>query len=111
MGVFRHMLKIISWNIARRELAWRSLLDSDADVALLQEATEPPSDVAWALAINPAPWRTAGTPDRPWRTAIVRLSERADACAGDEARRIESLIRKHGLPAAGLPLFNAVAQG
>ena len=72
------MLKIISWNIARRELAWRSLLDSSADIALLQEATEPPSDVARALAIDPAPWRTAGSHDRPWRTAIVRLSARAD---------------------------------
>ena len=39
------------------------------------------------------------------------LTIRAYACAGDEARRIESLIRKHGLPAAGLPLFNAVVQG
>ncbi len=43
--------------------------------------------------------------------ARERLTIRAYACAGDEARRIESLIRKHGLPAAGLPLFNAVAQG
>jgi hypothetical protein len=46
------MLKIISWNIARRELAWRSLLDSGADVALLQEATEPPSDVAQARLMS-----------------------------------------------------------
>jgi len=43
--------------------------------------------------------------------ARERLTIRAYACAGDEARRIESLIRKHGFPAAGLPLFNAVAQG
>jgi len=39
------------------------------------------------------------------------LTIRAYACTGDEARRIESLIRKHGLPAAGLPLFNAIDQG
>ena len=39
------------------------------------------------------------------------LTIRAYACAGDEARRIESRIRKRGLPAAGLPLFNAVAHG
>ena len=43
--------------------------------------------------------------------ARERLTIRAYACVGDEARRIESLIRQHGLPAAGLPLFNAVAQG
>ena len=43
--------------------------------------------------------------------ARERLTIRAYACAGDEARRLESLIRKHGVPTAGLPLFNAVAQG
>jgi hypothetical protein len=30
-------LNLISWNIARRDDAWRRLLDTDADVALLQE--------------------------------------------------------------------------
>ena len=38
------MVKLITWNIARREDAWRFLLDTDADIALLQEAAEPPSD-------------------------------------------------------------------
>jgi hypothetical protein len=32
------MLKIIAWNNARREEAWRYLLDSNSDIALLQEA-------------------------------------------------------------------------
>ena len=116
IGVSRHMLKIISWNIARRELAWRSLLDSGADVALLQEATEPPSDVAQALAIDPAPWRTAGTHDRPWRTAIVRLSERADVQwlevkSVDDARSGELAVSRLGTltaavvtPTTGLPV-------
>ncbi len=49
------MLKIISWNIGRRDDAWRALLDTDADIALLQEATQPPSDVAKKLNIDPAP--------------------------------------------------------
>jgi hypothetical protein len=31
-------LKIIAWNIARRADAWRLLVDSDADIALLQTA-------------------------------------------------------------------------
>jgi hypothetical protein len=38
------MVKMIAWNIAQRPDAWRLLLDSDADIALLQEAREPPND-------------------------------------------------------------------
>ena len=35
-------MKIISWNIAHRSQCWKRLLETDADVALLQEAAEPP---------------------------------------------------------------------
>ena len=31
------MLKIVSWNIARRQAAWAQLLEVDADLALIQE--------------------------------------------------------------------------
>ncbi|MDA1258424.1 MAG: hypothetical protein O3C10_11385 [Chloroflexi bacterium] len=48
------MVKIISWNIARREEAWRDLLNSDADLALLQEAAPPPIDVAERLTVDPS---------------------------------------------------------
>jgi endonuclease/exonuclease/phosphatase family metal-dependent hydrolase len=72
------MVKIIAWNIARRDEAWRFLLDTDADIALVQEATEPPADVAGRLDVDPAPWRTAGAGlNRPWRAAVVKLSTRA----------------------------------
>ena len=67
-------IRIVSWNIAQREDAWRALLDSDADIALLQEATEPPADVASRVDVNPGPWCTAGLGARPWRTAIAKLS-------------------------------------
>jgi len=89
------MLKIIAWNIAHRDEAWRYLLDTDADIALLSEATEPPADVAGKLDVDPAPWQTAGARvNRPWRAAIVNLSNRvgmqwfepklvADAVPGD----------------------------
>ena len=32
------MVKLVSWNMAHREKSWRYLLESDADIALLQEA-------------------------------------------------------------------------
>ena len=38
-------IRIVSWNIAKKHEPWRQLLDMDVDVALLQEATEPPEDV------------------------------------------------------------------
>jgi len=38
-------VKIITWNLAQRDRAWRILPDTDADIALVQEATEPPSDI------------------------------------------------------------------
>ena len=39
------MIKVICWNIARRQEPWRELVQMDADVALLQEAAPPPDDV------------------------------------------------------------------
>ena len=48
----------------------------DADVALLQEASEPPQDLAKPIEVDPAPWHTAGWPKWRRRTAIARLSDR-----------------------------------
>ena len=39
------MVKVISWNIAHRKQAWHALCGTDADIALVQEATEPPADM------------------------------------------------------------------
>ena len=36
---------VVSWNIDTRREPWRQLMQMDADVALLQEATPPPDDV------------------------------------------------------------------
>jgi endonuclease/exonuclease/phosphatase family metal-dependent hydrolase len=70
-------MKLISWNIAQRKEAWRRLLDTDADVALLQEATEPPPDVASRIEVDAEPWHTCGDgSSRPWRAAVVRLTNR-----------------------------------
>lgn len=86
------MMRIISWNIAQRAEAWRRLLDTEADIALLQEAKEPPADVAAKVGIDPAPWQTGRS--QLWRAAVVKLSDRvqvewidattlADACGGE----------------------------
>lgn len=69
------MMKIISWNIAKRKKAWRSLLESDADFALLQEANRPPNDVAKSVETDPQSWETGGKLNRPWRAALVNLSK------------------------------------
>ena len=39
------MIKLVSWNIAKRQQPWRDLLEMDVDVALLQEAGDPPLDI------------------------------------------------------------------
>ena len=72
-------MKVISWNIGRRSECSERLLDTDADIALLQEAAEPPSEVVGRVEVNPAPWYTAGADTarpRPWRTAVVKLTDR-----------------------------------
>src|SRR5262249_52327285 len=108
------MVKVIAWNIARRDEAWRYLLDSDADIALLQEAAAPPPDVAQRLEVDSAPWQTAGAGlNRPWRVAVVKLSNRvgvewleskqvADARPGELAvSRLGTLAAATVTPCAG----------
>ena len=68
-------MNIISWNIAHRDEAWQYLLDTRADIALLQEASSPPAEVAEQLDVDQAPWHTDGAGlNRPWRSAVVKLS-------------------------------------
>ncbi len=50
--------------------------ESDADVALVQEATPPPSDLG--LEVDDAPWETSGAGlSRAWRAAVARMSDLA----------------------------------
>ena len=70
-------MKIVSWNIARSTAPWHTLLGMDADIALLQEAAEPPAEVSGLIDTGPAPWCTPGSDgNRPWRAAVVKLSDR-----------------------------------
>jgi hypothetical protein len=114
------MLKIIAWNLAHREESWRFLLGTDADIALVQEAAAPPPDVAQRITIDSAPWQTAGAGKyRPWRTAIVKLSDRVnvewiEAKAIADAQPSELAVSRLGTlsaailtPASGEPLILA----
>ena len=65
--------------IARRANCWKHLLGLHADVALLQEAAEPPPEIAESIEADPAPWRLAGRDchgPRAWRAAVVKLADR-----------------------------------
>jgi endonuclease/exonuclease/phosphatase family metal-dependent hydrolase len=70
-------MRIVSWNIARRANPWRLLIaDALVDVALLQEASPPPTDVhcdVWPE--RQSNWCMAGY-NQTFRTAIARLSPR-----------------------------------
>ena len=111
-------MKIISWNIAHRSQCWKRLLETDADVALLQEAVEPPPEIAERVEVNPAPWYTAsGDCARPraWRTAVVKLTDRVrvewiepkaihDAGTGEFAvSRLGTLAAAHVTPPGSEP--------
>lgn len=88
-------MKLIAWNMAHRLESWCYLLnaDTDADVALLSEALAPPSDVAPWIDVDSAPWQTAGAGgNRPWRTAVVKLSK------GVEVRWLDTKALADALP-------------
>ena len=71
------VIRLVSWNIARRADAWQYLLVSDVDVGLLQEAKPPPLGLAKHVEVDPAPWTTVGSSaNRPWRAAVAKLSKR-----------------------------------
>ena len=73
----RKLIRLITWNMARRQRAWQHLTGLNADVALLQEAGTPPEGIAGRFETDDAPWRTVlvgKTP--PWRAAVVKLSDR-----------------------------------
>ena len=73
------MLKIISWNLAHRPELWRSVFDTDADIGLLQEACEPPTEFANHVGHDREPWATEGAGiERLWRTCIIQLNRRIE---------------------------------
>ena len=81
---------VVSWNIAKRHKPWRQLVEMGADVALLQEAGEPPADVAGRVDIGPREhwdshvWNSEWWKGRDWRdlfdrwAMVVKLSDRVE---------------------------------
>ena len=72
-------VKIVSWNMNESIVPWHELVGMDADVALLQEACEPPCNIKRRIDVGYQSWETRGhDARRPWRTAVVRLSDRVE---------------------------------
>ena len=72
------MVKVVSWNIGKREQPWRELVqmarDGAADVALLQEAGSPPGDVVDRIEYVDGVFWNRHLYDR-W-PLVVKLSDR-----------------------------------
>ena len=45
-------MRLLSYNIARREAPWQTIMESGADVAMLQEISEPPEAIAKQVRIH-----------------------------------------------------------
>ncbi|MDE0620101.1 MAG: hypothetical protein OXH83_00380 [Bryobacterales bacterium] len=72
------MIKVVSWNVAKRHDPWRELVqmadNGDADIALLQEAGSPPEDLAGRIdGVNGAAWNHRSFDRWP---LVVKLSDR-----------------------------------
>jgi len=74
------VLRLVSWNVARRRAAWAELDGLGADVALVQEAGAPGPELALKVVPDAAGgWETALPGGRPrWRTAVVGLTDRVE---------------------------------
>ena len=77
------MLRVVSWNIARRLRAAEELLDMDADVALLQEvgvgALERLATAGGGVAVTPQdPWEPWPREHLDFWPMVVKLSDRVE---------------------------------
>ena len=82
-------VRVVSWNIAKRQEPWRELVRMGVDVALLQEAGSPPKD-AGPLDIGPQEawdshsWNSDWWHGRGWKALfdrwpmVVKLSDRVE---------------------------------
>lgn len=78
-------VKVVSWNIAKRNKPWKELLEMGADVALLQEVGTVPRCVVDAIGVRIGPreswdshtWLAAANLYDRW-PMVVRLSDRVE---------------------------------
>ena len=72
------MIKVVSWNVGKREQPWRDLVsmarDGDADLVLLQEAGSPPGDLVDWIEYEDGVFWNRQLYDR-W-ALVVKLSDR-----------------------------------
>ena len=72
------LIRIVSWNVNRKLQPWRTLVEmaerGEADVALLQEAGEPPGELSGLIEYDDHVFWNRSLYDR-W-PLIVRLSDR-----------------------------------
>ena len=71
------MVRMWSWNVAHRQMAWQCIPDSGVDVVLLQESYRPPRAVANKVEVDPAPYEDENG-NALSRCAIVRVSDNVD---------------------------------
>ena len=100
-------VRLVSWNIAGSKAPWHHLADLDCEVALLQEAGQPPLDLSRPIDTDPESWRTAGLEGWPRRAAVVRLSDRVEvewipSKSTEEAGPEEFAVGRPGIVSAAL---------
>lgn len=70
------VIRLMSWNMQHQTNNWETVIASDVDVALLQEAKPPPAHLADKIAIDISGEHPAL--DLPWRAAVVGLSDKVE---------------------------------
>ncbi len=71
------MVKVVCWNTNHQKEPWRWLHKMDADVALVQEACDPPSDARDRVDIGPKEhWDAAVWNSEWWNGRFPKLSDR-----------------------------------
>ena len=87
------MIKVVSWNIGKREKPWRELVqmarDGDADLALVQEAGCPPGDLVDLVEYDDGVFGNRHLYDR-W-PLVVKLSDRITVVPYRQVQPISNL--------------------
>ncbi|CAN5419508.1 hypothetical protein BH10BAC6_BH10BAC6_12950 [soil metagenome] len=69
-------LRLLSYNIAANTAPWQTIMESDVDVALLQEVSKPPTELDVKFAPASMPWENTTERDGVWKCAVAQVSSR-----------------------------------